>query len=68
MLDDGQPRLTWWLPLPGIAFAALWAAYQAASAGDGALATLIRTLAWPGAAIFVATTITAYFGWRLDLD
>jgi hypothetical protein len=67
MLDDGQPWLTWWLPLPGIAFAMLWAGYQAVSADD-AITTLMRTLAWPGAAIFLVTTVTAYFGWRLDLD
>jgi hypothetical protein len=68
MLEDGQPWLTWWLPLPGIALAALWAAYQAAAGEGDAGGTLLRTLAWPGAAIFVVTTITTYFGWRLDLD
>ena len=68
MLDDGQARLTWWLPLPGIALAGLWAGYQAAAGGGDAAAMLLRTLVWPGAAIFVVTTITTYFGWRLDLD
>jgi hypothetical protein len=68
MLEDGQPWLTWWLPLPGIALTALWAAYQTV-AGDGDPGgTLLRTLAWPGVAIFVVTTITTYFGWRLDID
>lgn len=67
MLDDGQPRLTWWLPIPGIALAALWAGYQAASASEWAQA-LLQTLAWPGSAIFSIATIATYFGWRLDLD
>lgn len=68
MLDDGQPALTWWLPFPGIVLALVWAAYQAVSAEDGAGAEFLNTLLWPGAAIFVLTTVTAYFGWRLDLD
>lgn len=66
MLDDGQPRLPWWLPLPGLALAVLWVAYVAA-AGDGTV-LLVQTLVWPGSAIFVVTTVTTYFGWRLDLD
>ncbi len=67
-LDDGQPALTWWLPLPGIALALVWAAYQAVSADEPDTAPLLDALVWPGAAIFVITTVTAYFGWRLDLD
>ncbi len=68
MLEDGQPALPWWLPFPGLALAIVWAAYQGASAEDGAAAALLETLLWPGTAIFVLTTITTYFGWRLDLD
>ena len=67
MLDDGQPRFTWWLPLPGIALAVLWATYQVAAGPEGTSA-LLQTLVWPGSAIFVVTTVTTYFGWRLDLD
>jgi hypothetical protein len=68
MLNDGQPWLVWWLPLPGVALAALWAAYAAISGGDEAGIAFVRTLAWPGLPIFLATTVTTYFGWRLDLD
>jgi hypothetical protein len=68
MLEDGQPAFPWWLPFPGLALALVWAAYQAAGAEDGAGAMLLETLLWPGVAIFVLTTVTAYFGWRLDLD
>jgi hypothetical protein len=68
MLEDGQPSFPWWLPLPGTAFALLWAAYQAASSEGGAGAAFLETLLWPGAAIFVLTTVISYFGWRLDLD
>ena len=68
MLADGQPAFPWWLPLPGVALAVVWAAYQGVSAEDAAGAEFVNTLLWPGAAIFVLTTITSYFGWRLDLD
>jgi hypothetical protein len=68
MLEDGQPAFPWWLPLPGVLLALLWAAYQGVSAEDGAGAAFFSTLLWPGAAIFVLTTVTSYFGWRLDLD
>ena len=68
MLSDGQPWLVWWLPFPGIALAVLWAAYQGIASGTDVGGTMLRTLAWPGLPIFVVTTITTYFGWRLDLD
>jgi hypothetical protein len=64
MLDDGQQLFPWWLPIPGLALAGTWAAYQDATGASAFLGTLL----WPGAPIFVATTITTYFGWRLDLD
>lgn len=68
LLDDGQPGLTWWLPLPGIAVALTWAAYQAVAAEEPGLGPLLATLWWPGSAIFLVTTLVTYFGWRLDLD
>lgn len=64
MLADGQQRFPWWLPLPGLAVSATWAAYMSATGG----VPLFATLLWPGVPIFVATTVTTYFGWRLDLD
>lgn len=67
MLHDGQPRFPWWLPLPGLALAALWAAYAGAT-GEGGAADAARTLLWPGPAIALVTTVATYFGWRLDLD
>lgn len=66
--DDDDPALTWWLPLPGIAVAVVWAAYQAVSADSDGGATFLRQLVWPGVAILALTTVAAYFGWRLDLD
>ena len=68
MLDDGQPGVTWWIPIPGILVALTWAAYQAVSAEEPGLDALLQTLTWPGAAIFLVTTLVTYFGWRLDLD
>lgn len=64
MLADGQQRFPLWLPVPGIAVAATWAAYMSATGG----VPLLTTLLWPGAPIFLVTTVTTYFGWRLDLD
>ena len=72
IVDGQDPRFPCWLPLPGIVLAAVWAAFQAATtapAGEGAwLAPLLATLLWPGAAIFVATTLAAWFGWQLEID
>lgn len=68
MLDDGQPWLTWWLLIPGIALAVVWAGYHGAAAPEPGLAPFLETLRWPGVPIFLVTTITTYFGWRLDLD
>lgn len=63
-LADGQPRFPWWLPLPGVALAAVWAAYQGVTGGGA----ILEALLWPGGGIFVVTTLTTYLGWRLDLD
>lgn len=68
MLDDGQPSFPWWLPVPGLLLTAAWAAYSGASAEESGGSVFLDTLLWPGVAIFVLTTITTYFGWRLDLD
>lgn len=68
MLDDGQPALPWWLPVPGLLLTLVWAAYRAASAEEDGAAMFLDTLLWPGVAIFVLTSVTTYFGWRLDLD
>jgi hypothetical protein len=68
MLADGQPSFPWWLPLPGIALALVWAAYRGVSAEDAAGAVFLEELVWPGLPILVLTTVTSYFGWRLDLD
>lgn len=68
LLDDGQPSFHWWMLLPGVAVAVLWAAYQAVTADDGAAGEFLGQLAWPGTAIYVVTTIAAYLGWRIDLD
>lgn len=66
--DNDDPIFPRWLPLPGLLLTLLWALYQGTAAESDATSHIMRTLAWPGAAIFVLTTITTYFGWRLDLD
>ena len=45
----------------------MWALYQGVSSDDGA-SEFLAQLAWPGLAIFVATSAAAYLGWRMDLD
>ena len=64
LVDDQDPRFPIWLPIPGLALAIGWAAYQA-SAGE---ASLLPTALWPGAAIFALTTLATWFGWQLDID
>ena len=67
LVDDKDPRLPWWLPLPGLAVAAGWAGYDAVVIGVGG-SPFLETLLWPGAAIFVLVTIAAFLGWQLDID
>lgn len=66
--DDEEPRFPAWLPLPGILLALGWAAYQGFAADGSLAAEVAARLLWPGLPIFLVTTVTAYFGWRLDLD
>ncbi len=67
MLEDGQPSFHWWILLPGLALALVWALYQGVSGDDGA-SEFLAQLVWPGLAIFAATSAAAYLGWRMDLD
>ncbi|MBM3140060.1 MAG: hypothetical protein FJZ92_07565 [Chloroflexi bacterium] len=64
LVDDEDPRLPWWLPLPGLLGAIGWAGYQAATGAGGFLATAL----WPGAAVFLLATLVTWFGWQLDID
>ncbi len=64
LVDDQDSRFPIWLPIPGLALAIGWAAYQA-SAGE---APLLPTALWPGAGIFALTTLATWFGWQLDID
>ena len=68
LIEDGQPSFHWWLLLPGVALALLWALYQGVTSDGGAASEFLTQLLWPGIAIFVASTVAAYFGWRMDLD
>ena len=68
LLEDGQPAFHWWLLLPGIAVAVLWALYRGVTADDGGGGEFVAQLLWPGPVILVVTTIAAWLGWRLDLD
>ena len=64
LVDDQDPRFPRWLPLPGLAVAAGWAAYDAvAMSGD-----FLGTMVWPGVAIFALATLAAWFGWQLEID
>ena len=67
LVNDDDPRFPWWLPLPSVASAALWAAYQAVTTGGGA-GDFFATLLWPGLAIFGLATLTTFLGWQLDID
>lgn len=64
LVDDDDPRFPRWLPIPGVALAVGWAAYQSvAETGD-----FLPTLLWPGAAILGLTTLATWFGWQLEID
>jgi hypothetical protein len=66
LVDDKDPRLPWWLPLPGLALALTWSGWEGVVAGG--TSTFVSTLLWPGSGVFALTTIAAYFGWQLDID
>ena len=68
LLADGQPNFHWWLLLPGVGIAALWALYGAVTAEGDAGGVFVARLLWPGAGIFAAATLAAWLGWRLDID
>jgi hypothetical protein len=63
MANDGERRRSpRWLPFPGLAIAAGWAGFEAAS-GSG-MSEFISTLLWPGTALYVLITIATYLGWQ----
>ena len=75
LVNDDDPRFPWWLPLPGLVLAALWAAYRAASSTVGAdpsgaspLEVFVGAMLWPGAAIFVLGAVATWAGWQLEID
>lgn len=75
LVNDDDPRFPWWLAVPGIALAVLWAGYRAAAAsaaGDPAgaapLEVFLGTMLWPGAAIFVLASLATWAGWQLEID
>jgi hypothetical protein len=65
LVDDKDPRLPWWVPLPGLAVAGGWAGYEGVMGGSS---LFLETLLWPGAGIFVLVTIATFLGWQLDID
>lgn len=72
LVNDDDPRFPWWLPLPGVGLAIVWAGYRAAAASiDPASAPLevfLTTLLWPGVAVFLLTTAATWAGWQLEID
>ncbi len=64
LVNDDDPRFPRWLPIPGVALAAGWAAYQSVTGAGEFLAALL----WPGAAILGLTTLATWFGWQLEID
>lgn len=74
LVNDDDPRFPWWLPLPGVVLAVLWAGWRAVSIGTAGpeagpgLETFVGTLLWPGAGIFVLTSVATWAGWQLEID
>lgn len=75
LVNDDDPRFPWWLAVPGLALALVWAGYRAASASasvdpnaTGPLEVFVRTLVWPGVAIFLLASVATWAGWQLEID
>ncbi|MCC6237838.1 MAG: hypothetical protein IT299_09730 [Dehalococcoidia bacterium] len=74
LVNDDDPRFPWWLPLPGVVLATLWAGWRAVSVGaagaeaGAGLDTFLGTLLWPGAGIFILTCVATWAGWQLEID
>ncbi len=75
LVNEDDPRFPWWLPVPGIILALLWAGWRTASASAGpdagsvaSLDVFLQTLLWPGAGIFLLTSAATWAGWQLEID
>jgi hypothetical protein len=73
LVNDDDPRFPWWLLIPGLALVLLWAGYHTASAAAAGLtsdprAEFLAMLVWPGAPIFLLSTVATWLGWQLELD
>lgn len=76
LVNDDDPRFPWWLAVPGLALAVLWAGYRAAVASAtpelavavAPLEVFLTTLLWPGVAIFVLASVATWAGWQLEID
>ena len=68
LVNDEDPRFPWWLPLPGVALALAWGAWQAVGAEGAAGSAFVGTLFWPGPAIVALATLAAFLGWQLEID
>lgn len=75
LVNEDDPRFPWWLALPGLTLAVLWAGYRAASmstsldpAAAPPLEVFLGTLVWPGIAIFVLASVATWAGWQLEID
>ncbi len=75
LVNDDDPRFPWWLALPGLSLAVLWAGYRAASisasldpAAAPPLEVFLGTLVWPGIAIFLLSSVATWAGWQLEID
>ena len=66
LVSDEDPRLPWWLPLPGLSLAVGWAAYEGVVGGG--MSEFLDTLLWPGGGLLVLVTVASFFGWQLDID
>lgn len=74
LVNDDDPRFPWWLPVPGVLLAVLWAGWRAVSASaagaeaGAGLDMFLSTLMWPGVGIFALTSVATWAGWQLEID
>jgi hypothetical protein len=66
--DIKEPLLLWWMPIVALLAPLAWAAWAGASADADALSEALRSLLWPGVALYFGAIAVLWAGWKIDLE